>query len=61
MRVLPDTDPAGQEAAAKWTAALRSAGCKVDCIRFPAGSKDLGDALRTIPATDSLWRKLLTL
>lgn len=60
VRIIPDNDPAGQEAAANWTATLRTAGCTVDAIRLPAGSKDLGDALRAIPATDSFWQQLLT-
>jgi len=60
VRIIPDHDPAGQEAAANWSATLRTAGCAVDAIRLPAGSKDLGDALRAIPATDSFWQQLLT-
>ena len=60
VRIIPDADPAGQEAAANWTATLRAAGCTVDCARLPAGCKDLGDALRHIPAGDSFWPQLLT-
>ncbi len=60
VRIIPDADPSGQAAAAIWAADLRTAGCTVDCIRLPAGSKDLGDALRAIPATDSFWQQLLT-
>ena len=61
VRIIPDADPAGLDAAANWTATLRTAGCTVDCIRLPDGSKDLGDALRNIPVTDSFWHQLLTL
>lgn len=60
VRIIPDADPAGQAAAAHWTASLRAAGCTVDAIRLPAGLKDLGDALRDIPAGDSFWPQLLT-
>lgn len=60
VRIIADNDHAGQEAAANWTASLRAAGCNVDAATMPAGSKDLGDALRAIPATDSLWHQLLT-
>lgn len=61
VRIIPDADLAGRDAAANWTATLRTAGCTVDCIRLPDGSKDLGDALRNIPVTDSFWHQLLTL
>lgn len=60
VRIIGDTDNAGQDAAANWYATLRAAGCVVDCIRLPAGNKDLGDALRTIPAADSFWQQLFT-
>jgi hypothetical protein len=60
VRIIPDADPAGQDAAANWTATLRATGCTVDCIRLPDGSKDLGEALRQLPASHSYWHKLLT-
>ena len=60
VRIIPDADTAGQDAAAHWTVSLRTAGCTVDCVKLPAGCKDLGDALRHIPATDSFWQQLLT-
>jgi hypothetical protein len=60
VRIIPDADSAGQEAAAIWAVQLRSAGCTVDCVKMPAGCKDLGDALRLIPADDSIWEKFLT-
>ena len=60
VRIIPDADTAGKDAAAHWTATLRTAGCTVDCVRMPAGCKDLGDALRHLPAGDSFWQQLLT-
>jgi len=60
VRIIPDADPAGQDAAAGWTVQLRTAGCAVDCVRMPAGCKDLGDTLRLLPAGDSFWPQLLT-
>jgi hypothetical protein len=60
VRIIPDADPAGQDAAAHWSVQLRTVGCGVDCVRMPAGCKDLGDALRLLPAGDSFWRQLLT-
>ncbi|HWB02137.1 MAG TPA: toprim domain-containing protein [Verrucomicrobiales bacterium] len=60
VRIIPDADPAGQSAAAAWLASLRSVHCTVDCIRLPAGCKDLGDALRTLPPRDPFWITLIS-
>jgi hypothetical protein len=45
VRIVPDADAAGMDAAGVWTAHLRRAGCHVDAIRPPAGSKDLGEVI----------------
>lgn len=42
VRILPDADEAGLNAAASWTADLRSVGARVDVMELPAGHKDLG-------------------
>ena len=60
VRIIPDNDPAGHEAAAHWTTTLRAAGCTVDCVKMPSGCNDLGDALHHLPAGDSFWSQLLT-
>lgn len=60
VRIYGDADKAGQEAAANWTATLRTAGCVVDNILPPPGCKDLGDALQKIPAGHTYWHQLLT-
>ncbi|MDB6135357.1 MAG: hypothetical protein JWM59_3600 [Verrucomicrobiales bacterium] len=60
VRIYSDADKAGQDAAANWTATLRTAGCTVDNILPPQGCKDLGDALRQIPAGHTYWHRLFT-
>lgn len=60
VRIIADNDTAGHEAAANWTATLRAVGCTADAIKLPPGLKDLGDALKAVPATDSLWQSILT-
>jgi hypothetical protein len=42
VRILPDPDEAGLNAAASWLADLRSVGAQVNVIELPAGHKDLG-------------------
>ena len=58
--ILPDADPAGLEGSARWTAALRSAGCTVCCRSMPPGCKDPGDALRCLPSGHPCWQALLS-
>jgi hypothetical protein len=58
VRILPDNDPAGRNAAETWARALRSARCRVECVGLPSGVKDLGDCLRTLPADDPFWGQL---
>ncbi len=60
VRILADNDHAGHEAAAKWAAALETVGCQVDALTMPDGHKDLGDLIKAIPATDSVWQSILT-
>ena len=42
VRILPDADEAGLNAAATWLADLRLAGARVDVMELPPGHKDLG-------------------
>ncbi|MBL9118145.1 MAG: hypothetical protein JNJ83_24275 [Verrucomicrobiaceae bacterium] len=46
VRIIPDSDVAGREAAASWLADLESVRCQVDAVGLPPGTKDLGDLLR---------------
>lgn len=50
VRILPDNDEAGLNAAASWLADLEGAGASVDALRLPDGCKDLGDIIAN-PAT----------
>lgn len=45
VRILPDADEAGMNAAASWLADLEAAGARVDAVRLPAGFKDLGEII----------------
>jgi hypothetical protein len=45
VRILPDPDETGLEAAATWLANMEDAGAKVDAVSLPSGIKDLGDFL----------------
>ncbi len=45
VRILPDADPAGLNAAMSWAGDLRQAGIPHDAFRLPDGCKDLGDLL----------------
>jgi hypothetical protein len=42
VRIVPDADEAGLEAAATWLAAMEHAGAFPDAIELPPGCKDLG-------------------
>jgi hypothetical protein len=42
VRIVPDLDEAGLNAAASWLADLEKAGCQVDAHPLPSGIKDLG-------------------
>ena len=42
VRIVPDNDEAGLEAAATWLADLENVGALVDAIQVPLGCKDLG-------------------
>ncbi len=48
VRIVPDVDAAGMDAAAYWLGDLQKAGARVDVKELPAGCKDLG-ALLTPP------------
>ncbi len=58
--IICDNDKAGLDASAIWAASLRNVNCAVKCALPPSGCKDLGDTLKTIPAGDTYWSKLLT-
>ncbi|TLD68298.1 hypothetical protein FEM03_23565 [Phragmitibacter flavus] len=45
VRIVPDCDKAGLDAAASWITDLESAGCKVDIRALPSSCKDLGPLL----------------
>ena len=45
VRILPDPDPAGLQAAASWLADLERIGCQVDAVALPSGFKDLGPVI----------------
>lgn len=45
VRILPDPDPAGIQAAASWLANLERIGCQVDAVALPSGFKDLGPVI----------------
>ena len=47
VRVVPDGDTAGLNAAASWLGDLRKAGITVDIQQLPTGCKDLGALLTT--------------
>lgn len=50
VRIIPDADEAGYEAAASWLTDLENAGCQVDAHPLPDGIKDLGPLVAD-PAT----------
>jgi hypothetical protein len=45
VRIIPDNDEAGMNAAASWMADLKNAGATVDAKALPDGCKDLGDII----------------
>jgi hypothetical protein len=45
VRIVPDSDAAGLDGLARWTASLLGAGATVDAFRLPEGMKDLGPAV----------------
>lgn len=47
VRIVPDGDEAGLNAAASWLADLEAAGAQADAVALPDGFKDLGDIITT--------------
>ncbi len=45
VRIIPDADEAGMDAAASWLADLEAAGVRADAMALPAGLKDLGEII----------------
>ena len=45
VRIIPDADEAGMNAAASWLADLETAGARADALALPDGFKDLGDII----------------
>ncbi len=45
VRIIPDADEAGMDAAASWLADLETAGVRADAMALPEGFKDLGDII----------------
>ncbi|HEX2750244.1 MAG TPA: hypothetical protein VHM91_19710, partial [Verrucomicrobiales bacterium] len=60
VRIIPDTDAAGQAGAFAWAASLTGAGCTVDCLHPPGGHKDLGESLQAVGKYDPVWTELLS-
>lgn len=62
VRIVPDVDAAGMNAAASWLAALQKADARVDIRQLPDGCKDLGALLTQTEAhpgeLDSLFQIL---
>lgn len=60
VRIVPDADAAGLDAAATWLADLENAGASVDAIELPPECKDLGpilsDSLRYQPFLTTLFQ-----
>ena len=60
VRIVPDADEAGLEAAATWLADMENAGAFVDAIKVPPACKDLGpivsDSLRYQPFLTALFQ-----
>lgn len=50
VRIIPDADEAGQNAAASWLADLEAAGAQVDALALPDGFKDLGGIIANADA-----------
>lgn len=53
VRIVPDADDAGLNAAASWLADLEAAGATVDALPLPEGCKDLGEILANPGAHDA--------
>lgn len=51
LRIVPDADETGLDAAAAWQAELESVGAYVDALTLPAGAKDLGEVIALHPET----------
>lgn len=45
IRIVPDNDQAGMNAASSWLADLETVGARVDAVPLPDGCKDLGDII----------------
>ena len=45
VRIVPDADEAGMNAAASWLADLEAAGARADAVALPDGFKDLGEII----------------
>ena len=58
VRILPDRDEAGLEAAATWLADLESVGCQVDAPALPDGIKDLGPIVAAADAHKETLHRL---
>ncbi len=60
VRIVPDSDKTGLEAAGKWAASLRQVGCTVDAFTLPDGLKDIGDVV-TSKKHHPVLREIFTL
>jgi hypothetical protein len=54
VRIVPDADAAGSDAASTWMADLEVHGVSAKALRLPPGIKDLGDLLQTDSALVTL-------
>lgn len=60
VRIIPDADKAGMDAAASWLADLEKVGAAADVLALPDGFKDLGEMVTT-PAAHNLLPSLFSL
>jgi hypothetical protein len=54
VRIVPDSDTAGLDAAVSWMTDLEAAGATVDVIQLPPGFKDLGEIVTSPEAHQTL-------
>ena len=58
VRIVPDTDEAGLDAAKSWLDALKAKGATVDAVPLPDGCKDLGDIIANPQAHEETLNSL---
>ena len=61
VRIIPDNDESGLDAAGIWILELETVGAKVDAIALPHGCKDLGDLIQDHEARTETLNELFSL